>query len=146
MYCLLIVIIDNINYIYSYRVCNDNVTKMFKIKSLLSNTNTLTRGRPPAIVTQPQTLEECAALLKQQGAAVAVLAVQDLQAYWLKIMSDNKASNKDKLAASKLYAESIGAFDKQTHANKGPAVYHWGAADDAVIVNDRSKDATKTQT
>lgn len=138
------VIIDNINCIYSYRVRNENVTEMFKIKSLLNNTNTPTRGRPPAIVTQPQTLEECAALLKQQGAAVAVLAVQDLQAYWLKIMSDNRASNKDKLAASKLYAESIGAFDKQTHANKGPAVYHWGAADDAVIVNDCSKDTTKT--
>lgn len=146
MYCLLIVIIDNINCIYSYRVYNENVTEMFKIKSLLSNTNIPTRGRPPAIATTPQTLEDCAALLKQQGAAVAVLAVQDLQAYWLKIMSDNKASNKDKLAASKLYAESIGAFDKQTHANKGPAVYHWGAADDAVIVNDCSKDATKTQT
>ena len=144
MYCLLIVIINNINYIYSYRDCNENVIEMFKIKSLLNNTNTPTRGRPPAIVTQPQTLEECAALLKQQGAAVAVLAVQDLQAYWLKIMSDNKASNKDKLAASKLYADSIGAFDKQTHANKGPAVYHWGAADDAVIVNDCSEDATKT--
>lgn len=144
MYCLVIVIIDNINYIYSYRACNENVREMFKIKSLLSNTNTPTRGRPPAIVTQPQTLEECAALLKQQGAAVAVLAVQDLQAYWLKIMSDNRASHKDKLAASKLYADSIGAFDKQTHANKGPAVYHWGAADDAVIVNDCSEDATKT--
>ena len=144
MYCLVIVIIDNINCIYSYIVCNENVTEMFKIKSLLSNTNTPTRGRPPAIVTQPQPLEECAALLKQQGAAVAVLAVQALQAYWLKIMSDNKASNKDKLAASKLYADSIGAFDKQTYANKGPAVYHWGAADDAVIVNDCSEDATKT--
>lgn len=119
---------------------------MFKIKSLLSNTNTPTRGRPPTIVTQPQTLEECAALLKQQGAAVAVLAVQDLQAYWLKIMTDKKASNKDKLTASKLYADSVGAFDKQQHAIKGPAVYHWGAADDAVIVNDCSEDATKTQT
>lgn len=144
MYCLLIVIIDNINCIYSYRVCNENVTEMFKIKSLLNNTNTPTRGRPPAIVTQPQTLEECAALLKQQGAATAVLAVQDLQAYWLKIMTDNKASNKDRLAASKMYADSIGAFDKQTHSNKGPAVYHWGAADDAVIVNDCSEDTTKT--
>lgn len=146
MYCLVIVVIDNINCIYSYRVCNKNVMKMFKIKSLLYNTNTPTRGRPPAIATTPQTLEDCAALLKQQGAAVAVLAVQDLQAYWLKIMSDNKASNKDKLAASKLYAESIGAFDKQTHANKGPAVYHWGAADDAIVVNDCSEDAVKTQT
>lgn len=146
MYCLLIVIIDNINCIYSYRVRNENVTEMFKIKSLLNNTNTPTRGRPPAIVTQPQTLEDCAALLKQQGAAVAVLAVQDLQAYWLKIMTDNKASNKDRLAASKMYADSIGAFDKQQHANKGPAVYHWGAADDAIVVNDCSEDVTKTQT
>ena len=144
MYCLVIVIIDNINCIYSYRDCNENVAKMFKIKSLLANTNTPTRGRPPAIATTPQTLEDCAALLKQQGAAVAVLAVQDLQAYWLKIMTDPKASNKDKLTASKLYADSVGAFDKQTHANMGPAVYHWGAADDAVIVIDCSEDATKT--
>lgn len=119
---------------------------MFKIKSLLANTNTTTRGRPPAIVNNPQTLEDCAALLKQQGAAVAVLAVQDLQAYWLKIMTDPKASNKDRLAASKMYADSIGAFDKQTHANKGPAVYHWGEADDAVIVNNCSDDAAKIQT
>lgn len=146
MYCLLIVIIDNINCIYSYSDCNEDVKQMFKIKSLLANTNTPTRGRPPATVTQPQTLEDCAALLKQQGAAVAVLAVQDLQAYWLKIMTDNKASNKDRLAASKMYADSIGAFDKQQHANKGPAVYHWGAADDAIVVNDCSEDATKTQT
>lgn len=144
MYCLVIVIIDNINCIYSYIVCDENVTEVFKIKSLLSNTNTPTRGRPPATVTQPQTLEDCAALLKQQGAAVAVLAVQDLQAYWLKIMTDKKASNKDRLAASKMYADSIGAFDKQQHANKGPAVYHWGAADDAIVVNDCSEDATKT--
>ena len=108
---------------------------MFKIKSLLSNTNTPTRGRPPAIVTQPQTLEECAALLKQQGAAVAVLAVQDLQAYWLKIMSDNKASNKDKLAASKPSAERRSAFDEHTHLNKATAVNHWGAAQEAVGVN-----------
>ena len=119
---------------------------MFKIKSLLANTNTPTRGRPPATVTTPQTLEDCAALLKQQGAAVAVLAVQDLQAYWLKIMTDNKASHKDRLAASKMYADSIGAFDKQQHANKGPAVYHWGAAEEAVVVNDCSEDVTKTQT
>ena len=73
---------------------------MFKIKSLLANTNTPTRGRPPAIATTPQTLEDCAALLKQQGAAVAVLAVQDLQAYWLKIMTDNKAMTMPMLIAN----------------------------------------------
>ena len=117
---------------------------MFNVKNLIKGNKQINKSKPPAIVNQPQTLQECAALLKQQGAAVAVLAVQDLQAYWFKIMSDNKASNKDKLAASKLYADSIGAFDKQTHASKGPAVYHWGAADDAIVVNDCSEDATKT--
>lgn len=122
----------------------DTLRQMFNVKRLIKGNKEAYQPKAPAIATQPQTLEECAALLKQQGAAVAVLAVQDLQAYWLKIMTDAKASNKDKLAASKLYADSIGAFDKQTHANKGPAVYHWGAADDAVIVNDCSEDTTKT--
>lgn len=117
---------------------------MFNVKRLIKGNKEAYQPKAPAIVKQPQTLQECAALLKQQGAAVAVLAVQDLQAYWLKIMSDPKASNKDRLAASKMYADSIGAFDKQTHANKGPAVYHWGAADDAIVVNDCSEDATKT--
>lgn len=117
---------------------------MFNVKNLIKGNKQINKSKPPAIVTQPQTLQECAALLKQQGAAVAVLAVQDLQAYWLRIMMDPKTSNKDKLTASKLYADSVGAFDKQAHTNKGPAVYHWGAADDAVVVNDCSEDATKT--
>lgn len=99
-------------------------------------------GRPPAkTITQPQTLAECAALLKQQGAAVAVLAVQDLQAYWLRVMMDAKASTKDKLTASKLYAESVGAFDKSEDSKRrAPAVYTWGAehqpAEDAEITQD----------
>lgn len=119
---------------------------MFNIRNLTKGNKEAARNKTPAIVGQPQTLQECAALLKQQGAAVAVLAVQDLQAYWLKIMTDPKTSNKDKLTASKLYAESVGAFDKAANSNKGPAVYHWGAVDDAVVVNDCSEDTTKTQT
>lgn len=122
---------------------------MFKLSKLLQGQQqTKTAGRPLARVTnQPATLADCAALLKQQGAAVAVLAVQDLQAYWLKIMSDPKASYKDKLSASKLYAESIGAFDKAATSNKGPAVYHWGGVIDAdVVTNDSSNNEDKQQT
>lgn len=112
---------------------------MFKLNKILQGQQNKTVGRPVAKVTnQPSTLAECAALLKQQGAAVAVLAVQDLQAYWLKVMSDPKASCKDKLTASKLYAESIGAFDKASASNKGPAVYHWGGVIDADIVANNS--------
>ena len=113
---------------------------MFKLNKILQGQQQIkTVGRPVAKVTnQPSTLAECAALLKQQGAAVAVLAVQDLQAYWLKVMSDPKASCKDKLTASKLYAESIGAFAKAAASNKGPAVYHWGGVIDADIVANNS--------
>lgn len=83
-------------------------------------------------VGQITTLKEAAMLLKEQGAAVAVLAVQDLQAYWLNIMQDKKASYKDRLAASKMYAQSIGAFDaKQQQQARAPEGYKW--ADAAVI-------------
>ena len=124
---------------------------MFKIKSLTMQGERRGRGRPPkAASNEVMTLTECAALLKQQGAAVAIMAVQDLQAYWLRIMTDDKASNKDKLTASKLYAESIGAFDKQEDSNKRPAVYVWGANSEppaeAEIVNDSLDNDTKTQT
>lgn len=102
----------------------------FKANALMGRPKR-TPGRPPAkTITRPTTLSECAQLLKQQGAAVAVLAVQDLQAYWLSIMSDSKASNKDKLTASKLYADSVGAFDKQQDNNRAPAVYTWGKVEE----------------
>lgn len=82
---------------------------------------------------QIMTLKEAAILLKEQGAAVAVLAVQDLQAYWLNIMQDKKASYKDKLAASKLYAQSIGAFDaKQQQQARAPEGYKWA---DATVID-----------
>lgn len=122
---------------------------MFKLNKILQGQQQIqAAGRPVAkINNQPTTLAECAALLKQQGAAVAVLAVQDLQAYWLHIMSDPKASTKDKLTASKLYAESVGAFDKAASSNKGPAVYHWGGVVDADIVANTSADKeSKIQT
>lgn len=66
--------------------------------------------------------------IKALGREAAVLELSDIQAFWLKIMMDNKASNKDKLTASKLYAQSLGAFDKQTANNKsGKAVYSWSS-------------------
>lgn len=124
---------------------------MFKIKSLTMQGEPKRRGRPSkAASNEVMTLTECAALLKQQGAAVAIMAVQDLQAYWLRIMTDDKSSNKDKLTASRLYAESIGAFDKQEDSSKRPAVYVWGANSEppaeAEIVNDSLDNNTKTQT
>lgn len=75
--------------------------------------------------------------LKELGAGVAALELQDLQAFWLSIMANPKATNKEKLQASKLYADSIGAFE-QAKANKSstPVRYSWGAevATDAEIV------------
>lgn len=124
------------------------------LKVLAMDDRPRTRGRPKKnIINQPTTLQECAALLKQQGAAVAVLAVQDLQAYWLGIMSSKDASNKDKLTASKLYAESIGAFDKTADDGKrAPARYVWGngannePVTEAEIINDSSDNDADKQT
>ena len=66
--------------------------------------------------------------IKALGKEAAVLELSDIQAFWLKIMMDSKASNKDKLTASKLYAQSLGAFDKQAAGNNsGKAVYSWSS-------------------
>ena len=66
--------------------------------------------------------------IKALGKEVAVLELSDIQAFWLKIMMDSKASNKDKLTASKLYAQSLGAFDRRVSSNKsGSAVYSWSS-------------------
>lgn len=66
--------------------------------------------------------------IKALGREAAVLELSDIQAFWLKIMMDSKASNKDKLTASKLYAQSLGAFDKRASCNKsGNAVYSWSS-------------------
>ena len=59
-----------------------------------------------------KTLQECNKLLQTLGADVAQLNIKQLQHFWLAVMADKSASHKDKLQASKLYAESIGAFDK----------------------------------
>ena len=125
---------------------------MFKPKVLtMERESKRGRGRPPRTANGGvMSLAEAAALLKQQGAAVAIMAVQDLQAYWLRIMMDDKTSNKDKLTASKLYAESIGAFDKHEDSGRRPAVYVWGAdsevAADAEIINDSLDNDDKKQT
>ena len=58
-----------------------------------------------------KTLQDCSRLLQTLGAEVATLNIKQLQRFWLAIMADKSASHKDKLQASKLYAESIGAFD-----------------------------------
>lgn len=128
---------------------------MFKkfqtINDVSSQSSFKIRGRPPARqLGQVSTLEDAALLLKEQGAAVAVLAVQDLQSYWLSIMQDKKASTKDKLTASKFYAQSIGAFDaKQLERARQPKAYGWADADviDAEQVpNEDAEDAAQTRT
>lgn len=58
-----------------------------------------------------RTLEECNKLLQTLGQETATLNLKHLQSFWLAVMADRSASHKDKLQASKLYAESIGAFD-----------------------------------
>lgn len=75
---------------------------------------------------QPKTLKDCARLLQELGRDQAVLQLKQLQNFWLQIMADKSASHKDRLAASKLYAESIGAFDSSTKT-KGinGAMLHW---------------------
>lgn len=66
--------------------------------------------------------------IKALGREAAVLELSDIQAFWLQIMMDSKASNKDKLTASKLYAQSLGAFDKRASCNKSSnAVYSWSS-------------------
>lgn len=108
------------------------MNKFFNIiKTINDKQPEKTPGRPVSkVIDKALTLEDAALMLKQQGAAVAILAVQDLQAYWLGIMQDAKASNKDKLAASRLYAQSIGAFDaKQQLKASAPEAYKWADAE-----------------
>lgn len=64
----------------------------------------------------PRSMRDCARLCKALGAEVATLHIKQLQAFWLAIMADKSASLKDRLQASRLYADSIGAFDK--HKNQ----------------------------
>lgn len=131
------------------------VIEVIYIKNLfniLNNNNSQKKSnKAVAVDVRPdrcQTLAECAKQLKKYGAAVAVLELADLQAFWLSIMSDQKASNKDRLSASKMYAESIGAFDKKdTRAINGGATYKWAtdkvAPIDAEIVHQTSTEAEK---
>lgn len=122
------------------------MNKFFNIiKTINDKQPKKTPGRPVLkVIDKALTLEDAALMLKQQGAAVAILAVQDLQAYWLGIMQDSKASNKDKLAASKLYAQSIGAFDaKQQLKASAPEAYKWA---DAEVIEAESNEPEKPTT
>ena len=76
--------------------------------------NTITTGQD----VPPRTIRECARLLQALSIEHATLKVKELQNFWLSVMADKSASHKDRLQASKLYAESIGAFD-QAKQQKG---------------------------
>ena len=65
----------------------------------------------------PGFLRDCATLLRDVSAVSAVLAVSDLQAYWLSLMSDRRVPYRDRLAASRMYAESVGAFDARSRVS-----------------------------
>lgn len=90
---------------------------MRKAAELIKKVNTEVKPQKvaPAPVVVPslsnKTLQDCSRLLQTLGADVAQLNIKQLQRFWLAIMADKSASHKDKLQASKLYAESIGAFD-----------------------------------
>lgn len=115
---------------------------MIKMLDILkSKSNTDTKNNQPlknkSAELEKSTLKQLSRDLKELGAGVAALELQDLQAFWLSIMTSSKATNKEKLQASKLYADSIGAFE-QNQANKTtmPIRYSWGAesVSDAEIV------------
>lgn len=81
-----------------------------KYLNLINNSNKYLKETEEK--TPPKCLQDCARLLQQLGQEQALLKLKELQNFWLMIMADKSASHKDRLAASKLYAESIGAFDK----------------------------------
>lgn len=97
--------------------------------------------KPPGMVNQYQTrsLRDCAKLLQQLGPEVAILELKHLQAFWLAIMADKTAPHRDRLHASKLYADSIGAFNTDTNETARGARITWKtAATDAEIVQNES--------
>lgn len=91
----------------------------------MSRKEILTRTTGPGSLA-PRSIKECTLLLQRLGAQTAVLKIKDLQAFWLAIMADKTATHKDRLQASRLYADSIGAFnkDKQQKGIDG-ARLHW---------------------
>lgn len=116
---------------------------------LKTNNNTASNSNQPLNSNKPvnktewghSALVQVSKDLKELGAGVAALELQDLQAFWLSIMANPKATNKEKLQASKLYADSIGAFDQgKASKSTAPVRYSWGAeaATDAEIVQTNS--------
>ena len=91
---------------------------MRKAVEIIKKVNTETKPQkvaqlPPVVVPSlsSKALADCNRLLITLGQEVATLNLKQLQRFWLAVMADRSASHKDKLQASKLYAESIGAFD-----------------------------------
>lgn len=120
---------------------------MSKYADVLKNTQVAAAG-PPAVaaaagaIVKPtlsnRSLQQCAKLLQTLGANVATLSIKELQRFWLQIMADPTASHKDKLQASKLYAESIGAFREEKKRGINGANIRWKAEPiDAEIVEDK---------
>lgn len=115
---------------------------MVKLLDILKSKNNLDNNNNQTLKNKNTEMGKSALMqvskdLKELGAGVAALELQDLQAFWLSIMANPKATNKEKLQASKLYAQSIGGFE-QSKGNKsnGQVVYSWGAetVQDAEIV------------
>lgn len=97
--------------------------------------------KPPGMVNQYQSrsLRDCAKLLQQLGPEVAILELKHLQAFWLSIMADKSAPHRDRLHASKLYADSIGAFNTDTNDTARGAKITWKTAvTEAEIVQNES--------
>lgn len=91
---------------------------------MLKNENSIFAAAAPGAAA-PASLRSAAAMLRDIGSASALLAVEDLRAYWLGIMADKRASYRDRLAASRLYADSIGAFAPETATAGTSGAVRW---------------------
>ena len=91
---------------------------------MLKNENSIFAAAAPGAAA-PASLRSAAALLREVGSCSALLAADDLRAYWLAIMADRRASYRDRLAASRLYADSIGAFSEQAAGSGTSGAVRW---------------------
>lgn len=91
---------------------------------MLKNEHSIFAAAAPG-APAPASLRSAAALLREVGSCSAVLAADDLRAYWLSIMADRRASYRDRLAASRLYADSIGAFAAKDAGSGTSGAVRW---------------------
>lgn len=57
---------------------------------------------------------------------IVIFKEEDIKAFWSMLMADSRVSTKDRLAASKLLAQSLGMMDTgKAVASIGGAVYKW---------------------